>query len=165
MAIRKRGGDIMGVFGTATYGHDGYGDTDNMFITDRTENDLYNDTYKAYLNPEHMQWLYNRITAINRLLGIVPYTIPDYTPTSSSPISYLYIHETALLDLSRSTTSPYIVPSSIKSIIASANRQGYTYNPEFEIPDTLDKANIYMVNNIEHALYDISKILGVSDNG
>lgn len=146
----------MGVFGEAIYGHDGYGDTDNMFITDRTETDLRNNAYKVYLNPEHMQWLYTQEKSIEGQLN-TNYPTLNYNP-SSSAISYLYIDDINIPNRTNSTSANKLAEY-VTNLVSLIKQKGYTYNPEFEIPDTLDKADIYTVNNLERALYDMTRIL------
>ena len=133
----------MAKYGTFKYGTKRYG-TDSPYITDRTEDDLKNKTYKAFINVDDM----NRIEAealILRLHNSGYCSILHTERWEPVPCDKIPIDS----DLER-----------IRSNIQRMRSGCFVYANTPEVPDSLKIMDIYKMNDIERILQDLHYQIG-----
>lgn len=136
-------------YGTFKYGTARFGG-EYLFIFDRTQADLLNNTFKAYINYTDLNRIENRIKELSKALNSYAYAqtcaVKEWTAQKSTQT--LQNFPLKLRDMERIRTN-------IKRLIT----QYYLFSDSPALPENLEFMNIDKMNRLEKILCDINELI------
>ena len=139
----------MAKYGQAIYGTVKYG-SDALYIFDRTQADLDNNTAKAYINYSDLNRIETRMSELAELLTNAGYPVIINCKTD-------WTRHTSEIDTIDIPTLTHLIRihDNEETIIS----QYFTYPTTPKLPSSFEKLTIYGANNIERILWDIRRII------
>ena len=135
-------------YGTAKYGNNG--DEDILWLFYRTVNDILNDTDRNYINYKDLNRIETRMQELTNELNKYKYMNHITTKTD-------WIKQTSTNEIANFPMKTQIdrIINNLKILMDSY----YIYTDTPQLPNTLENATIYKINDIEKILYDLHMLI------
>ena len=135
-------------YGTAKYGSNG--DDDILYLFYRTVNDILNDTTRNYINYKDLNRIESRMQELTELLNKYKYMNSTETKTD-------WIKQESTNELTNFPLKTQI--DRIRNNLQILMQSYFVYKATPTLPDTLENATIYKINDVEKILYDLHIII------